>query len=73
MAVISTVGTVFVENVLEHTASRPVLVLESHDDHVTVAVSDESRNPAARHADPMSGAHTVSGLAIVATLSSAWG
>lgn len=63
----------FVENVLEHTFSRPALVLESCNGDVTVAVSDESRTPAARREDPVSGAHTVSGLAIVATLSRSWG
>ncbi|MGP4057230.1 STAS domain-containing protein [Mycobacterium sp. 4D054] len=69
----STVATVFVENVLEHTSSRPVLVLEIHDGRVTVAVNDGSVNPAARHEGSASGAHTVSGLTIVATLSRAWG
>ncbi|WNG90113.1 sulfate transporter [Mycobacterium sp. ITM-2016-00317] len=69
----STVATVFVENVLEHTASRPRLIVETSDGGVTVAVSDDSQSAAARHEDPDSGAHTVSGLAIVAVLSRSWG
>ncbi|MCV7063384.1 anti-sigma factor antagonist [Mycolicibacterium vaccae] len=69
----STVASVFVENVLEHTADRPRLVLEATDDRVTVAVSDGSPDPAVRQEDSVSGAHTVSGLAIVAALSRSWG
>ncbi|UJL27672.1 sulfate transporter [Mycolicibacterium vanbaalenii] len=69
----STVATVLIENVLEHTASRPILVLEAFDGCVTVAVSDQSPTPAALHESSGSGAHTVSGLAIVATLSRSWG
>ena len=69
----ATVATVLIENVLEHTCSNPTLVVEAFDGCVTVAVSDGSREPAALHEDSRPGAHTVSGLAIVATLSRSWG
>ncbi|AFM17465.1 hypothetical protein Mycch_2702 [Mycolicibacterium chubuense NBB4] len=69
----STVATIFIENVLEHTSSRPVLLLEASDRRITVAVSDTSSSPAVRHEDAGSGAHTASGLAIAAALSRAWG
>jgi anti-anti-sigma regulatory factor len=69
----STVATIFIENVLEHTTSAPVLTLEAIDDRVTVAVSDNSPRMAMRHEDYETGAHTVSGLAIAATLSRTWG
>lgn len=69
----ATVATVFVENVLQHTGSRPTLALEAFDSRITVAVSDGSAKPAARQEDSRSGAHTVSGLAIVAALSRSWG
>lgn len=69
----STVATVLVENVLEHTESRPTLIVETAGDFVAVAVSDENRIPPARREDPGTGAHTVSGLAIVTALSHAWG
>lgn len=70
----STVVTVFVENVLTHTQSRPTVLIEAVDDSVTVAMSDEDVRPAVvRHESPASGAHTVSGLAVVTALSRAWG
>lgn len=68
-----TIATVLIENVLEHTSSAPSLVLEARSSTVAVAVSDTSHRPAMRHEDAESGAHTVSGLAIVAALSRAWG
>lgn len=69
----STVVTVFVENVLTHTRSRPVVLVETVDDVVTVAVSDSDPRPAVRQEAPKTGAHTVSGLAVVTAVSRAWG
>ena len=69
----STVATVLMENVLEHTSSCPVLQVEGADDSVTVAVGDHDPKSAVRREDSRSSAHTVSGLAIVAALSRAWG
>lgn len=71
--VAGTVATVFIENVLDHTDSAPVLIVESHRDAVTVAVEDRSTVPASRVEDAGSGAEILSGLAIVAALSRAWG
>lgn len=69
----STVATVFVENVLDHTESAPVLIVESYRDDVTVAVEDCSNRLPGRHEDPARGAEIVSGLAIVSALCRAWG
>jgi anti-anti-sigma factor len=71
--VAATVATVFVENVVAHTDSAPVLILESYQDTVTVAVEDGNDHPAGRHEDPQRGAAILSGLAIVSALSRAWG
>jgi hypothetical protein len=71
--VASTVATVFVENVLDHTESAPVLILESDGDTVTVAVQDRSDQLPGRHEDADRGAEIVSGLAIVSALCRAWG
>jgi hypothetical protein len=71
--VAATVATVFIENVLAHTDSAPVLIAESYRGVITVAVEDNSQQPAARHEDGVRGADTVSGLAIVAALCRAWG
>jgi anti-anti-sigma factor len=71
--VATVIVNVFVENILQHTASAPVLVLESNGDAVTISVQDDSSTPAARHEDPYRGGERVSGLAIVASLCSAWG
>jgi hypothetical protein len=73
IAVATVVVNVFVENVLQHTASGPVLVLESDGTAVTVSVRDENSTPAARHEDPYRGGDRVSGLAIVASVCRAWG
>lgn len=73
MPVASTVATVFIENVLEHTESSPVLIVKSCQDTVTIAVEDGSHRPAVRHEDTGSGADIVSGLAIVSVLCRAWG
>lgn len=66
------VVNVFVENVLEHTGSDPVMQIESNGATATIAVSDGSGAPARRLAPPLTGID-VSGLAIVAALSRAWG
>jgi len=71
--VAATVATVFIENVLDHTESAPVLIVESYRDTVTVAVEDFSDRLPGRHEDAESGAEIVSGLAIVAALCRAWG
>lgn len=71
--VATTVGTVFVENVLDHTQSAPVLIVESYRDTVTVAVEDCSGRLPGRHEDAYRGAEIVSGLAIVSALCRAWG
>lgn len=69
----STVATVFVENVLDHTESAPALIVESYQDSVTVAVEDGSFHLPGRHEDADRGADIVSGLAIVSALCRAWG
>lgn len=69
----STVATVFVENVLDHTESAPVLIVENYRDAVTVAVEDCSDRLPGRHEDANRGAEVVSGLAIVAALCRTWG
>lgn len=66
------VVNVFVENVLEHTASVPVMRIESQGRTATIAVSDASNTPATRLPSPDKGID-VSGLAIVDALSRAWG
>jgi hypothetical protein len=71
--VATVVVNVFIENVLQHTASAPVLLLESDGDAVYIAVQDDSSTPAARHEDPYRGGERVSGLAIVASTCRAWG
>lgn len=71
------VGTVivnvFIENALQHTASGPVLVLESDGTAVSISVRDGSSTPAARHEDPCRGGDGLSGLTIVASVCRAWG
>jgi anti-anti-sigma regulatory factor len=62
-----------VENVLQHTQSAPGLRLETDGATVTVAVEDDSSAVAHRRERGDGGADTVSGLAIVAALSRAWG
>ena len=63
---------VFVENVLEHTGSVPMMRLETDGATATIAVSDRSSTPALRLPSPEKGID-VSGLAIVDALSRAWG
>ncbi|RAV00050.1 sulfate transporter [Mycobacterium colombiense] len=66
------VVNVFVENVLEHTASVPAVRIEAQGTTATIAVSDASDAPAVRLPSPPKGID-VSGLAIVEALSRAWG
>jgi anti-anti-sigma factor len=66
------VVNVFVENVLEHTASVPAVRIEAQGDAATIAVSDASNAPAVRLPSPKKGID-VSGLAIVDALSRTWG
>ena len=62
----------FVENVLEHTGSVPLMRIETDGASATIAVSDDSTTPALRLPSPAQGID-VSGLAIVDALSRAWG
>ena len=73
ISVAAVVVNVLVENVLQHTASAPVVILESEGALVTVSVQDNSSTPAVRHEDAFRGGETVSGLAIMAAVSRAWG
>jgi anti-anti-sigma factor len=66
------VVNVFVENVLEHTGSVPMMGVETDGSTATIAVSDGSSAPALRLPSPAKGID-VSGLAIVDALSRAWG
>lgn len=66
------VVNVFIENVLEHTGSEPVMRIESDGATATIAVSDRSAAAAKRLTSPPKGID-VSGLAIVDALSRAWG
>jgi anti-anti-sigma factor len=68
-----TVATVFVENVLDHTESAPVLIVELNQDTITIAVEDGSDHLPGRHEDAQCGTEIVSGLAIVSALCRAWG
>lgn len=65
------VVNVFIENVLEHTGSEPMMRIECDGQAATIAVSDTSTAPALRLAAPPKGID-VSGLAIVDALSRAW-
>jgi anti-anti-sigma regulatory factor len=71
--VATVIVNVFVENVLQHTTSAPVVVLESSGPLVSISVRDDSVAPAVRHEDPYRGGDPVSGLAIVASVCRAWG
>jgi anti-anti-sigma factor len=66
------VVNVFIENVLEHTGSEPLMMVECDGPAATIAVSDASFTPALRLPSPAKGID-VSGLAIVAALSRDWG
>jgi hypothetical protein len=67
------VVNVFIENALQHTAGPPVLVLESDGAAITIAVQDDSSQPAARREDPYGGGDRLSGLTVVASVCRAWG
>jgi hypothetical protein len=72
--VANVIVNVFVENVLQHTACAPVVVVvESNGTLVSISVRDDSVAPAVRHEDPYRGGDPVSGLAIVASVCRAWG
>ncbi|MFZ1160726.1 sulfate transporter [Mycobacterium sp.] len=71
--VATVVVNVFVENVLQHTVGGLALALETDGQTVTVSVHDGSSTPAVRHEDPRRGGELISGLAIVASVSRAWG
>ena len=73
IAAAGTVATVFVENVLSHTDSAPVLIVEAYQDAVTVAVEDCSARLPVRREDAAGGIDSVSGLAIVEAVCRAWG
>ncbi len=66
------VVNVFVENALQHTASVPMMRVETDGATAVIAVSDTSNAPAVRLPSPTDGID-VSGLAIVDALSRAWG
>jgi hypothetical protein len=66
------VATTLVENVLQHTDSRPCVRLESDASVVTVAVEDSSRTPAALR-EGVTENGVPSGLRIVAALCRMWG
>jgi anti-anti-sigma factor len=66
------VVNVFIENVLEHTGSDPVMMIDCDGVTATIAVGDASSIPAVRLPSPSKGID-VSGLAIVEALSRAWG
>lgn len=63
----------FVENVLQHTTSAPVVALETDGVTITVEVQDASSAPPGRREDPAGSIDRVSGLAIVAAASRTWG
>ena len=73
ISVAKLVVTVFVENVLQHTQSAPIIRLECRGPVITVAVEDASSLPAARRERSRRGGDDVSGLAIVAALCRHWG
>ncbi len=69
----TTVVSVFVDNVLEHTDGALSLIVESSGDTSTIAVEDHSQVPVSRHEDGCWGAEAVHGLSLVAALCRAWG
>lgn len=71
--VATVIVNVFVENVLQHTACAPVVVLETDGTWVSISVQDSSAALAVRHEDPYRGDDPVSGLAMVASVAQAWG
>jgi hypothetical protein len=73
VAVATVIVNVFVENVLEHTQSAPVLRLESKGTTVSIAVEDGNPMLPVRHEQRPLGGERVSGLAIVAAVCRVWG
>lgn len=67
------IANTLIENVLQHTTSAPVLLLEYDRARVAISVQDHSDTPATRREDPLGGGDRVSGLAIVAALCRSWG
>lgn len=67
------VVTVLVENVIAHTDSAPAVAIECTNDTVTIAVEDGSTAAACVREHPGDGPNPVTGLAIIASLSRAWG
>jgi hypothetical protein len=64
---------VLAENVLRHTRSPLVIVLENAGSEVTIAVQDTDAAPAVLHETATGGANQTSGLAVLAALCRAWG
>lgn len=64
---------VLVENVLRHTESPLVVLLENADCTVTVAVQDADGAPAMHHEDLAGRTDRAAGLAVVGALSRTWG
>jgi hypothetical protein len=69
----ATVAWLLVDNVLIHTFSDPVLIVEEFGGVITIAVEDASSTPAMRREGTDGGTDVVSGLAIVNSLSRIWG
>ena len=69
----ATVAWLLVDNVLIHTLSDPVLIVEEFGGVITIAVEDASPLPAMRHEPTDGGTDVVSGLAIVNSLARTWG
>jgi hypothetical protein len=67
------VATTLVENVLQHTDSRPRVRLEAEGDAVTVAVEDDSHTPAGVTERVVGSYVPPSGLRIVSVLCRMWG
>jgi hypothetical protein len=73
IAVTKIVVTAFVENVLQHTDSRPCVRLEADGDSVIVAVEDASHTPATITERTVRSYVPPSGLGIVSVLCRMWG
>jgi anti-anti-sigma regulatory factor len=71
--VTNVIVTTLIENVLQHTDSAPVAVLETDGTTVTVTVQDTSSVPAVRREHPAHDGHRVSGLAVISALCRSWG
>jgi hypothetical protein len=69
----ATVAWLLVDNVLVHTLSDPVLIVEECGGAITIAVEDASSSPAMRHESADGGTDVVSGLGIINSLTRTWG